>query len=97
MLIEQALETAEQMELERLYKESVPVAYVGQAIAMANGWKDAPTSYFNPYEATLIKQQAKRIVPMAAARLFLRLLKEKKVPSWAVSAVDLELIRHAAE
>jgi hypothetical protein len=97
LLIEQAIGAAEQVELERLHKQAVPLGALGQIVAVGNGWKDAPTSYCNPYEGILQKQEARRIVPHQAARLFLQLLQEKRVPGWVVSAIDLELVRNAAE
>lgn len=97
LLLEQAMQAAEQVELERLHKQAVPLGALGQIVAVGNGWKDAPTSYCNPYEGILQKQEARRIVPVAVARLFLQLLQEKKVPGWVVSEIDLELIRNAAE
>jgi hypothetical protein len=59
LLIEQAMQAAEQAELERLHKQAVPLGALGQIVAVGNGWKDAPTSYCNPYEGILQKQEAR--------------------------------------
>jgi hypothetical protein len=48
LLIEQAMGAAEQVELERLHKQAVPLGALGQIVAVGNGWKDAPYQLLQP-------------------------------------------------
>jgi len=94
--IEQSLEAHQQVELERNYRESQAIALVGAYLLSAKGMKDAKTELFNPFERTLNVREAKRSIDGAAARLFLELVTDGKVPGWTVAIVDVGVVRLAA-
>lgn len=94
--IEEALEAYQQVELERNYRDSQAIALVGAYLLSAKGMKDAATEMFNPFERTLNLREAKRAIDKTAAKLFLELVAESKVPGWAVAVVDVAMVRLAA-
>ncbi len=95
ILIEQALQVAHQRQLELASISASPIASVGVAMMAIAGGK-AKEEWFNPYSARLYEQEAKQICTQQAAKLFLELSKAGKLPSWAISHVNLELIQAAA-
>jgi hypothetical protein len=95
--LEQALESLNQVELERNYREARAIAHLGIYLLSAKGAKDMRTEMFNPFEQILIQRQAKKDIDRAAARLFLELVAESKVPGWVVAIVDVGVVRLAAD
>jgi len=64
--------------------------------ASANGAKDAKPRDFNNAAQQLYALEAMDKISPAAAKTFVRLLDEQKIPGWALSFIDLDLIRAAA-
>lgn len=95
LLIEQALQSAVQRQLEQAAMNAAPIAAVGTIIAAATGAKLEP-SFFNPFEAALYEKSAKQACDIEAARAFLQMAKEGLLPSWAINRVDINLIKAAA-
>lgn len=96
ILIEQALQIAHQRQLELAAIEASPIANVGVAMMSIAGGK-AKEEWFNPYSTKLYEQEAKRTCNPDSAKLFLKLAASGKLPSWAISHVNLELIQAAAK
>jgi hypothetical protein len=94
--IEEALEAYQQVELERNYRDSRAIALVGAYLLSAQGMKDPTTEMFNPFERILMGREAKRAINRTAAKLFLELVTESKVPGWVVAIVDVAVVRLAA-
>lgn len=51
------------------------------------------TAQFDPDGHALAKKQAREICDPKAARVYLQLLAENAIPSWAVSSIDLNLLK----
>ena len=85
--------------LEEASRAALPVARLGILVAASNGAKrlDDIEEQLNPYGQILYQQQAAEEMDPAIARLFLELMSENKVPMWAVSMIDLKLLRAAAK
>jgi hypothetical protein len=75
---------------------AAPIAAVGTIIAAATGAKLEP-SFFNPFEAALYEKSAKQLCDVGAARTFLELARDGLLPSWAITRVDISLIKAAAK
>lgn len=96
-LIEQYLETAREVEIERLSNEAQAVANLGVWTAAANGAKQTPqTRWFNVFEAVQFARESARSFPPEFAQSFLNLHKKGKVPFWVEEFVDLEIIKASA-
>ncbi|MEM8602627.1 MAG: hypothetical protein AAGF24_02165 [Cyanobacteria bacterium P01_H01_bin.121] len=50
---------------------------------------------FNRYEAAKIRIEARQAIPQRSAKVFMRLWREGRVPSWATEFVDLNFIEAA--
>ena len=72
-------------------------AEVATAIYRAHGVKSAQPKLFNPAAVALYHLEAVEKIRPRSARLFLELLDRGQLPSWVLSAVDLDLIRAAAQ
>jgi hypothetical protein len=96
ILIEKALEVARQRDLELAAMAAHPTASLGVSVLRIAGAKNPKTQHFNPYAAQIYEDYAKKLIPQEAAKCFLNLIREGKIPSWAVKFVDIELIKAAA-
>ncbi len=60
------------------------------------GEKNPDPAWVNPFGEMLYRQQARETINPAAAKLFLKLAAAGQIPSWAVSHLDINLIKAAA-
>lgn len=97
-MVESALKTLSQENLEEASRRALPVARLGILMAAANGVKrlEDIEDRLNPYGHMLYQQRAAEEIEPAIARTFLALLEEQKVPMWAASLMDLKLFQAAA-
>jgi len=67
-------------------------------IAGVNGVKrpSEAVAFTNPFGLALYQQEAKALVPTAAAKTTLRLWDEGKLPGWVVEWLDRRLLEAAA-
>jgi hypothetical protein len=96
-IINQALSAIEDWELGRN-------AYLSQAIAISTatnlqlqGGKDVKLELFDPIARLTRKKRARKDISLRAARTFLGLAAQGKVPTWAFSLLDIEAIELAAD
>lgn len=94
--VEKYLNALDRRNLEHAELHARPISYVGHYMAASKGAKDLDPDHFNTFAKTLYQQDAKSEIPVEAARLFLDLSGQKKIPAWAIAAVDIPLIRAAA-
>lgn len=73
------------------------MAILGQYFAASKGAKDLPSETFNPFEVWLYNQNAREEIDPNSAKIFLELSGENLIPAWAISAIDVKLIRAAAD
>lgn len=97
VLVEQALASLEEEQLQRLSAEAVAISRHGYYLSGLQAKKPIEPEHFNPWQQILDKRQAKAEIPEQAAKLFLDLCAEKKVPAWVVATVDIEKLRRAAD
>ena len=97
LLVESALEAIADRELQHYSALALPIALIGAHWQASKGAKDPSTETFNPYGRQLRKQAAKAQISPTAARTFLQLSKDRKLPPWVVTVVNIEQIRIAAE
>lgn len=96
-LIEKALEVIQQHRLEEANLSATPIAQVGAWFCASKGVSNPKPEWFNPFGRQLFIQQARSQVDPEVAKCFLRVLKNRKVPSWVIAKVNLDLIKAAAE
>lgn len=96
IVVEQSLEALNERELQACNAAALPIALLGTYLLQAEGVEKAEPSWINPFEQVLLERAAKSEVDPIAAKLFLQLCAEAKVPPWAVAAVDVEKLRLAA-
>ncbi|MBW4648909.1 MAG: hypothetical protein KME06_09425 [Kastovskya adunca ATA6-11-RM4] len=77
--------------------QATPVAQAALAICALKGAKKVKSSMFNPYGQALYEQMCKELISPAAARTFLKLAKEAKIPTWVTGYLDIEQIQSAAK
>lgn len=98
-LIEDALRSIHDWELEKLNEDAMPLANLGVLVAAIAGAEN-PDRYrdsINPYGLLLKKRRAVELIDPAVAKLTLELNTKGVIPSWARGAIDWELLRLAAE
>lgn len=78
-------------------QEAEPTAIVAYVISRVNGSKTAQPRDFNPAAQTLYRLEARETVNAKAARLFMDLVATGELASWVPGAIDIELIKAAAE
>lgn len=66
-------------------------------LAVVNGSKGATSNDFNRYEQAVERIAARNEYPRRAANLAMTLLKEGKLPAWAVAQLDMKKISLAAD
>lgn len=98
-LIEQALEAAQEEEIERIAAESKAIANVGVFFAASKGAKNPQSRWFSDCEHTLFVRRAVEEYPPEMAASFMRLYERGRVPEWVLIAIDndLDMIRVSAE
>lgn len=96
-LVEQALGSLEEEQLQRLSAEAEAISRHGYYTTGLQAKKPIELEHFNPWQQILDKRQAKAEIPEQSAKLFLDLCAEQKVPAWVVATVDVEKIRRAAD
>jgi hypothetical protein len=74
----------------------LPIALIGAHWQASKGAKD-PNRDFQPIRTPAQEKAAKAAVSSTAARTFLQLTKDQKLPPWVVAVVNIEQIRIAAE
>ena len=88
------------MDLELEARDAEPVAILAALTANVNRGKNskayAPAD-FNPASRQLFALEARELVGQKAARIFLDLLGDEKVPGWVPGLVDMEIIKAAAQ
>lgn len=97
LLIEEALEAANQRELEQASIAATPIALLGVHLLAAQGAKDPRVEWINPFQGILAEQGAKESIDPAVARTFLALSSEGAVPGWVLEIADVEMLRLAAK
>ena len=95
-MIEQALLYLNRFELEKASIMATPVANLGISYCIQKGVKDPDLAWFNPFHKKLFEETASQIVGKNAAKTFLDLAIDCRIPSWVGQHVDIELIRAAA-
>lgn len=96
-MIEAALSAAQAAELRQANLAAIPASLGFTYLLKQGGAKHAKPSWINPYPREIERQHLARIVDPVAARIFLRLLKEGKVPTWVTRQVDPEKIREVVD
>lgn len=96
MLIEQALESINIIEIERSNYHAIPLGNLGEILCRLQGVKQAKSEWVNPYPNYIKSKEIKKIIPEKPARLFLTLSREGKLPRWVFDELDIELIKQAA-
>lgn len=97
LLIEEALEAANQRELEQASIAATPIALLGVHLLAAQGATDPRVEWINPFQGILAEQGAKEAIDPAVARSFLQLSSEGAVPGWVLEIADVEQLRLAAK
>ncbi len=87
---------AKQEQIQAADRFATPISLLAQTVASVAGMQNPKPEWWNPYGKVLYIQQAKEQVPVDAARTFMELYEEGKVPSWVLLAVKVDLIRAAA-
>ena len=89
------IQDASRAELTLAAREAAPQAAATAAIYQSHGVK-CTTKDFNEAAQLLYHMRARETVPAAAARAFLRLMEQGKLPSWVPSVFDIDFIKAAA-
>lgn len=95
-LIERYLETAREVEIERLSNEAQAVANLGVWTAAANGAKNPQARWFNAFENVLFVKESVEKFPPEMAASFMQLHKKGKIPFWVEEFVELDVVKASA-
>ena len=96
VLIEKALEVANDQRLRQLEAEGRVMANIGVLIAATHGVKDPQTRQFNDFEYLSFQKSARMVVSQSAAKSFMRLHKLGRIPQWVEEIVEIDVVRAAA-
>lgn len=85
-------------DLEQTSANSEAIARLADIYLQTKGSKDNDSFQLNPSKELLAVREAKGWMPKAAAKTFLKLSKDNKVPEWALALLedDVRKIRMAA-
>lgn len=95
--VETAIEQLNELELQQAEMMGMPIAILSCTMAAAHGVKRPRVEDYNPAMRERRRIEARRTVDPEAAALFMRLLERQEVQPWAVSLLDVETIKLAAE
>lgn len=95
-VVEGALRALHESEIDRANLAAIPVSLLGVVLCKIQGERKAKPEWFNPFGELILEREAKERIDGEAARTFMELAREGKIPSWAVSFLDVSMIRLAA-
>jgi hypothetical protein len=87
------------LDLEIESRDAEPVAVLSALTANMNRGKNSKVygpDDFNPASRQLFSMEAQQVVGRRAAKVFLTLAKEQKVPGWVPGLIDMDIVRAAA-
>lgn len=87
------------LDLEIESRDAEPVAVLSALTANMNRGKNSKVyspQDFNPASRQLFAMESQQLVGRRAARVFLALAKDQKVPGWVPGLMDMEIIKAAA-
>ena len=96
-MIEQAVAAIRLERISSAYLASLAPSVTSYVVAAANGAKRVNPEDFNPVAKIVKQESAQKEIPPKAAKVFLELSRENRIPGWAAHQVDIEKIRLAAE
>lgn len=97
MIINQALSALEDWQLHNNAYVTHAIASLGVSNYQLQGGKNPQLEWFDPVARIMRKKRAKRSVPLRAARVFLELSAQGKIPGWVFSVLDVEAIELASD
>lgn len=95
LFVRQAIKSLREERIERLSEDAIALSLHGTYTVQVQGGKKVQPEWFNPWKVALDKQEAKAEVPNAAAKLFLELSAQQRVPAWVIDVVDIQKLRYA--
>lgn len=97
MIINQALSVLEDRDLSMTSYITHAIAASAASNYQLQGGKNPKLEWFDPVARIMRKKQARKSVPLRAARVFLELSAQGKIPGWVFSVLDVEAIELASD